>query len=391
MNDALQSHAWSPVEESVLRKHATLPFSERYQPEQFVVKSRSALSVTHPEEVVRVMQLPDGRILSRSRHAAHLWSEAGEHLHSFQGLQGWLNCLIQLKDGRFASAAGLKGLFEQGAEILIHRSDGSLIRRFREDRLWNVRSLCELSDGRLLSYSDDNKLRFWTLDGECLISITTFNSHGYSKAFEVSGRRLATIDTAGGVLRTLDGNTITKIGDCVNARGLLELNDGRFLIWSLEAAMLCSSEGSLLRSLERTWPALSGAVELSNDEERWIRRRWNSGITGAAQLPGGRLITWDLDTLKLLEPTGESIKIMEGHVGRVRGVQALADDGVMSWGTDGLVCLWSAGGDLLGAWQCPFENGLEISSTQIGQIFVFSGNQLQWLAIETRDGQRSVL
>jgi len=139
-----------------------------------------------------------------------------------------------------------------------------------------------LSDGRILSWSDDAHLCIWSNDGE--------------------------------QLRVLEGHT-----DPVEGARLMF--DGRILSWSRNGILrLWSADGEPLRMLE-------GHTD---------------DIKDVLLLPDGRVLSWSGDkTLRLWDlDNGRCLKILEGHADDVEGVHLLPDGRALTWSWDKTLRLW---------------------------------------------------
>jgi WD40 repeat protein len=149
---------------------------------------------------------------------------------------------------------------------------------------WLVRGVQELSDGRLLSWSNDKSLRLW--DGQ-----------------------------SGACLAVLEGHSD-------RVRGVQALSDGRLLSWSLDKTL-------------RLWDGQSGACLA-------VLEGHNDVVYGVQVLSDGRVLSWsDGGTLRLWDgQSGACLVVLEGHSGLVWGVQALSDGRLLSWSDDGTLRLW---------------------------------------------------
>ncbi len=142
-----------------------------------------------------------------------------------------------------------------------------------------------LSDGRLLSWSEDNTLRLWTANSVPLAE--------------------------------LQGHTSRVVGT-------LALSDGRLLSWGEDSTLrLWAADGVPL-------------VELQGHK---------NGVTGALALSDGRLLSWSEDsTLRLWTADGVPLAELRGHMSWVTGALALSDGRLLSWSGDSTLRLWAADG-----------------------------------------------
>jgi hypothetical protein len=253
---------------------------------------------------------------------------------------------------------------------LVYRRVGSPNYRFAslEGHRGIVRGALELSDGRLLSWANDSRLRLWGEEGTFIASLEGHSSVVYG-ALELSDGRLLSWsgdgslrfwDSEGTFIASLEGHTERVIG-------ALELSDGRLLSWSDDNTLrLWDREGSFISSLEGHRNSVYGAIELGDGRllswgydsslRLWDREgsfisslEGHSGwVTGVLELKDGRLLSWSSDnTLRLWDREGSFISSLEGHTDLVRGAMELSDGGLLSWSEGGSLRLWDREGTFL--------------------------------------------
>ena len=184
-----------------------------------------------------------------------------------------------------------------------------------------------LSDGRILSWSEDKTLRLWdTQNGQCLTVL---------------------------------------VGHAERVRGALPLADGRILSWSEDKTlrMWNAQNGQCLAvfkghtSSVRNALLLAGNKILSTGTEDKDLRVWNMqnsqcvvvlnghhhGVDGAQTLPDGRILSWANDDVRLWDAqTGECLAVLKGHSGGIFGALALSDGRILSWSGDSSLRLWDS-------------------------------------------------
>jgi WD40 repeat protein len=180
------------------------------------------VEIVHTTAIKRVGWSFAGRVLSLDETITHLWSPDGEPLYRVPHIEG---ILAELADGHFLTWKNyLFTLWSREYETIpdkalkIETQSSPSAKKYLTDlmnRHMSMIDVAELSDGRLLSWSnEETSLRLWSSDGQ--------------------------------LITTLTGHT-----DIVN--GARQLPDGRLLSWSTDRMCLWSSDGQSLVSSVEEW------------------------------------------------------------------------------------------------------------------------------------------
>jgi WD40 repeat protein len=168
---------------------------------------------------------------------------------------------------------------------------GSALLGTLEGHTRGVNGALELSDGRLLSWSNDETLRLWERDGTASVALT---------------------------------------GHTDQVRGALELSDGRLLSWSHSDY---GNQDHTLRLWERDG---SASVALTGH---------TGSVRGVLELRDGRLLSRSGDrTLRLWERDGTASAVLTGHTDVVNGALELSDGRLLSWSVEPILRLWERDG-----------------------------------------------
>ena len=276
-----------------------------------------------------------------------------------------------------------------------------------------------LPHGRILSWSEDNTLRFWEQDSGALVK-TIIGSHAFyvTEALLLPDgcvltwsmlnpqRRLFIIDGQTGDLQK------SLIGHTDNINGVMLLPDGRILSWSDDCTLrLWDSEtGVPLVTLIGHKTKVTGALSLSDGRILSWSSDWssdhtlllwdgkrsdpvailsghNSIINGALEIPNGHILSWSYDaTLRLWDvQRGEQIALLSEHTEEITGAAVLPNGRILSWSNDKTLRMWD------GKSGAPLELLAGHSSGVKGAIVLSDGCILSWAHFDTLrlwDGER---
>lgn len=253
----------------------------------------------------------------------------------------------------------------------------------------NVAGVMELSNGRILSWSDDGRVHVWSSAGEPATEVTykSRRPHTLDRLLSVarcrSGRILARSDMEF-QLWSPDCEPIGEPLQHENLGGAIELKDRRLLSWSRISSLyrddlpcdgavrLWSPSGELLHEIFRSDETthVYKATELSSG--RILISHWGGryevwppdqgadvGVLlsghddythGPIELSNRSILTWSKDgTLRRWSEEGQPIgEAMRGHTRRVNGALELAGGRIVSWSDDKTLRLWSLDGTAIG-------------------------------------------
>ena len=216
-----------------------------------------------------------------------------------------------------------------------------------------------LSDGRLLSWTDDGTLRLW--DGKTGALLATLDGHtgriaevrmlSEERMLSWSWNAVRLWDQQKGVLvATLGGHT-DRIG------GVQALSDGHLLSWSDDRTL-------------RLWDGQTGAPLA-------LLEGHIDAVKGGRQLSDGRLLSWSADgTVRLWDGlTGASLAVLEGHTGVVMGVKELSGGRLLSWSSDETLRLWDGlTGGLLSILEGHVDKVKDVLELSDGRLLFWSGD-----------------
>ena len=275
-----------------------------------------------------------------------------------KGHSSGINGAIELSDGRILSWSD---------EILIWSAKGNVLRELKGHE-GAVKCVLELTSGRLLSWAWDRTrtLRLWDAAGKELAVLKGhyLSVDGVLKLTD--GRFLSWSADHTLLLWGAAGEELAVLkGHAQAVEGALELTDGRFLSWSADHTLrLWGAAGEELAVLKGHAQAVEGALELTDGRflswsadhtlrlwdttgaELKVLDRFDYSVTDVLELTDGRLLSWSRDeqTLCLRDAAGEELAVMEGHDHTVDGALELTDGRVLSWSADHTLRLWDTAG-----------------------------------------------
>jgi hypothetical protein len=422
------------------------------------------------------IELSDGRILSWRGKVLSLWEldekrippQAG-NIHSAGPLPlyGELPSghIVSLNSGSFEDEGDLLAIWNADGQFIGEDPDGRFsiypsdlqthsqlqafdgraigdpmwwVRQSRELRDYHFKGVIELSDGRILSWSDD-ALRLWGSDGKSIAVLLRFSeSEDYERenirgAIGLSGGRILAWSDGCLLLWTLDGKVIghpmweTPEDSEEYLKGAIELSGGRMLAWSGDSLRLWSFDGKAIgpliwERLDDSEGSLQGAIELSDGRIlSWsylALRLWSSegksignplwklpdnsreGLEGAIELSDGRILFWSEDALRLWSfdskvvghPVWERTPPRWGDLikhDRLQGAIELSDGRMLSRhrGVPDTVRIWTAEGAPIGE-AIPAEGAIELNN---GRILTWTRGGVQIWSSEGRMPERHEL
>ena len=269
----------------------------------------------------------EDRLLSKGEldKAARVWNtNTGKCLATFSGEVSFLS------DGRILSCS------DEGAIHILSDSGEPL--SMLNGHTESVNGALLLPDGRILSWSDDHTLRIWSNGGRPLAVLDGHTNSVSDVLLLPSGRILSWSDdktlrlwsNAGGPMAVLEGHTD-------GVKGALLMPDSRILSW---AGGYKSKDCTL-----RLWS--------DTGEPMAVLEGHTDGVKGALLMPDSRILSWaggykSKDcTLRLWSDTGEQIAVLEGHTDLVYVPLLLPNGRILSRSYDNTLRLWSEHGEAI--------------------------------------------
>jgi WD40 repeat protein len=348
-----------------------------------------AVLVGHTSSVEGANLTLDGRIISWSTdHTLRIWTQDGSLTLVFDIRAAYVGSDTRLSDDLVLSWHDT----DHGRELRL---------RYRESyfaTLWaghtgRLNGIMQLSDGRILSWSDDRSLRIWDEDGNP-IAVLEGHTEAILDAKELPDGRIVSRSSDSVRLWGKDGSPVTaaaaELGpdaafeaspkvlpsredDAVTFEGdpaakSTELSDGRILSWSdANLRMLARGFAPTNRlQTESHTDQVTGIGILSDGRIlSWSRdgtlRIWTKegspvavleghtkSVSGARELPDGRVLSWSRDaTLRIWDKDGSPAAVLQGHTESIQDAIVLSDGRIMSWSDDKCLRIWNERGDLL--------------------------------------------
>ncbi len=307
------------------------------------------ISQTTESSADMLAELSDGRIVGWDYGSGFdIWSAEGELIKTvmFEDSTDDVLRVIPLPNARMTTI----GYSEKSPRIL--NSDGDVVGRL-EGHIGTVTQIYSLTDGRMLTCSDDKTLRIWSSDGKLLDILaeqTYKNEHGEFPVLPIPKHKHHVL-------------------------GAKELADGRILSWSLDKTVcIWSAQGEYLATLEGHNQMVFDVSQLPNgwlvswtkevfapqsDPVEAFLYFWDTTgqvlpaqqahqkcVDGIEILPDKTVISWSSYTTSFTRwgLDGQHLNTFAGHTDELRGVLALPDGRILSWSKDKTLRLWSIDG-----------------------------------------------
>jgi WD40 repeat protein len=232
----------------------------------------------------------------------------------------------------------------------------------------SVLRVIQLTDGTLVSASDDHTLRRWSTEGDLLAKFVG-HTDSVHQVIQLADGTLFSASTDHTLRRwSLQGDPLSKfVGHTGSVHQVIQLADNTLVSasadrtlrrWSIEGKELLQFTGhtdwvnQVIQLTDGTLVSAASDCTLlrwSLKGEQLARFDGHSGsVNQAVQLADGTLISVSDDqTLRRWSLQGEQLARFDGHSGRVNQVIQLADDSLVSAADDHTLHRWSLEGDEL--------------------------------------------
>lgn len=232
-----------------------------------------------------------------------------------------------------------------------------------------IRGVCELSNGRILSWSLDGTLRIWTNSGQPL-AVTEGHIDWVAGACELRSRRILSWGHDSTLRMWSDKGKLTQTIQprCGPIYGAQELDSGSILVFSHNPVPSIWRGDGLpdIRFVGHT-AQLRGIIPYRNNQflswsddltvRVWgadgsalgVLREHQKRILGVVVLSDGRVLTWCRRHAPLIwnPDTGKVVRFPETGA-QLHGGWELSDTRILMWHEDHTLRLWAASGTLFG-------------------------------------------
>jgi WD40 repeat protein len=177
-----------------------------------------------------------------------------------------------------------------------------------------------LSDGRILTWSNDRTLKIWTQDG---IVEATLRGHENKirNAFALDNGDIVSW-SSDATVRVWDASTTQP--KCVFAQH----NNLILYVWSVSTNLLLSQS---LDGRCYVWDRVTGESCTA----------FNTGVNGGIVLSNSRFLNWEQAAMKLWDlNSGECVQMLNAHEGEILGAKLINAKTVVTWSKDRTLRVW---------------------------------------------------
>ncbi len=216
----------------------------------------------HTDSIKEAVELRNGCILSwgENESTVRLSSNDGELLNELKGHSRPVSGVLQLRDGRILTRSWDKTL-------RLWSEDGQLITQLN-GHFDRVSGATELEDGRLLSWSWDNTLRLWNPDGSPLAQMAAHKDRVLGALELQNGCIISWALKESGIhLWNAEGKLQSKLSQHAGTiRGAIMRRDGSLVSWASDP-LICvwDMDGKLRAQLIGHTGGVEGVIELNDD------------------------------------------------------------------------------------------------------------------------------
>jgi len=177
-----------------------------------------------------------------------------------------------------------------------------------------------LSDGRILTWSNDLTLKIWTQDG--IVEATLIgHKNNISDAFALDNGDIVSW-SEDGTVRIWDASTTQP--KCVFAQH----NNLILYVWSVSTNLLLSQS---LDGRCYVWDRVTGESCTA----------FNTGVNGGIVLSSSRFLNWEQAAIKLWDlNSGECVQMLNAHEGEILGAKLINAKTVVTWSKDRTLRVW---------------------------------------------------
>ena len=254
----------------------------------------------------------------------------------------------------------------------------------------SVNDVLELSNGNLLSCSDDKTLRVWNSEGVMkeVLEIHTKKIIGMKELstgdiVSFSKDNMLFLWSSSYIYKETfkNNNSLLLSSFRANMADVLSFYDTKSIrLWHNQDTFCDSVEESILldRGLVLSYHSNDKSLRLfsTDNEYNKLLEGHTDSIVGALELNNANILSYSKDkTLILWDPNGKLLCKMEGHTNSVEGVLELKNGNILSYSSDETLRLWNTKGSLISVMEghVNYINGvIELSN---GDIVSYSSDE----------------
>jgi tetratricopeptide (TPR) repeat protein len=250
-------------------------------------------------------------------------SSFNECVATLRGHEGYVRSIIQLTDGRLASAS-------DDSTIKFWSTAGEMCFNSLSNQTSSVYSLIQLRTGALVTGSADTTIKLWDLNSTMCIATLSGHTGGIWSLIQLSDGRMVSSSTDSKIkVWSTTNNTCmaTLLGHTNHVLAVVELNDKRLASASNDSTI-------------KLWDLVNNTCVSTLSGHM-------SCVNSIKQLTDGRLASASSDTtIKLWNlANGTCTKTLSGHTSGIWSLLELIDGRLASGANDGTIKLWNLGND----------------------------------------------
>ncbi len=252
--------------------------------------------------------------------------------------------------------------------------------------LGNVKGALSINDNKILTYSMNETIKLWTLEGQ---NLAQFVCNFKIKKIHIIDNDKFISRSSDNILRICNffGKILHKINVDKGLNGLVILSHDRILLYFSNGTLqMIDLQGRLIRNLYGHSEGINGVCLLSNDRilsysnDRTLRiwdregrtlavlKGHKNPINGAKVMKDGRILSYSGSTIYMWNTAGELMFVTKAHKGPINRVQIFEDGRILTCGSDGTLRLWNQ--------KCEAVSSLKVQLGAFRNIYLLDKNNI---------------